>query len=277
MDTHVSPSGPSDAAASSRKSKLPAFEPKLKHPVQEMDIVLQTEAATRLFETTHEPVSSALFMLEDVLPRRAREERAPIDEMLDVVSARLKEVDKSLSGELERLKVLAKNEGAQLPKRYLHVEPVTILGYSPFFFRYVDLVLKLDEVLRWLDGLWFASVVPNKERNDVIVRCRNQVMHASREFQNIKVRAQGFVDRADAERSKGTVQKTRAATIKEAGKDLRKKVGAPKKPKSQAPRVDATVQPTSSVEALPVVEAIVAPIVKTPERSIAVEEVAVVA
>lgn len=194
-----------------------------KHPMMESSLLMQTEPSTRVFESTMEPVRTALFLLEDALPRRAREDSAPIDALLDVIDARFADVETKLTGEVERLKTFAKNHGCEPPKRYVHAEePIAVLGYSPSFFRYLDLVLKLDEAMRWLDGLWMARVVPTKDRGETIVRCRNLLLHLSRELQNIKDRAIVHVGRIEIDRGKKMAAKERTRTVKAAASELRR-------------------------------------------------------
>lgn len=247
------PIKPTPPPAMKRKEKRAPFLPTGKHVVHEVEVLLKTEAATRVFESTMEPVRAASFLLEDALPRRARDECKPMDELLDVIESRFSAVEKSMSDEVARLELLAKNLGCNLPKRYTHADSVTVVyGYSPTFFRFVDLVIQLDTAMQWLDSLWLARSLHSKDRGETIVRCRNLLLHLSRELQSIKVRANTAVVRLEIDRSRTMA----ARAVKEAAAELRrqernrKKIGVSKVTESDETVADvianAKVRPIAS-------------------------------
>lgn len=66
--------------------------------------------------------------------------------------------------------------------RYTNPREVTPQVSSPALAQYVRLILRLDQTLMLLDGLWFAGVVNNKLRKNLTHDLRRLVYGLGREL-----------------------------------------------------------------------------------------------
>lgn len=220
----AAPNAAASPAPSRRALARQPFCPVGKHMVHEQDVLIRTEPATRVFDKTVEPMRASTFLIEESLPRRARDESKPIDEVLEVVNAKFRVAEDAMSNELKRMETLAKDVGCHLPRRYINSEsPIVVIGYSPMFFRYIDLLLQYDVLMQWLDSLWMGRAVGVKDRGEVTVRCRNLIFHLCREIQMLKERTTWAVERIEVSRAKRAQARAQLLEAKRAAREVDRK------------------------------------------------------
>jgi len=118
-------------------------------------------------------VVKALYAISVVL--RILADDTEMDQIEALVSSQIAAMAERLNDEHARLKVLADAEGGVPLPRYTNPREVTLKVSSPALAQYVRLILRLDQTLMVLDGLWFAGVVNNKQRKNLTHELRRLV------------------------------------------------------------------------------------------------------
>lgn len=207
-----SPSTSEGAADPTRTGKItvvngvtmyePTFTPKVKHPVFDVRVSLVTEAAFRVFQSTYDPAQKALYHLFCTMPILLRENQRLVSEVHGIVEKRFTEIEASLNDETERLRHLAKTDGADQASRYFHQEPLIVVVLTPSMSRYLALINSMDTVVKNIDALWFALRIKETERNQKMMEWRNRITRFHRELHTLHMRLLGAIERkggADAE------------------------------------------------------------------------------
>ena len=136
----------------------------------------------------------ALYAISVVL--RILADDTEMDQIEALVSSQIAAVAERLNDEHARLKVLADAEGGVPLPRYTNPREVTLKVSSPALAQYVRLILRLDQTLMVLDGLWFAGVVNNKQRKNLTHELRRLVYGLGRALIDLERRARASVERA---------------------------------------------------------------------------------
>ncbi|WPL15722.1 hypothetical protein Thiowin_00639 [Thiorhodovibrio winogradskyi] len=132
-------------------------------------------------------VVRALYGISVVL--RIIGDDADMDQIEALVSERIGAVAQRLTEEQARLKQLADGEGGVPVPRYTHPREVTLQLSSPALAQYLRLIVRLDQTLMLLDGLWFAGLISNKQRKDATHDLRRLVYGLGRELIDLERRA----------------------------------------------------------------------------------------
>ncbi|EIC22805.1 DUF1845 domain-containing protein [Thiorhodovibrio frisius] len=112
-----------------------------------------------------------------------------MDQIEALVSERIGAVAQRLTDEQARLKQLADGEGGVPVPRYTNPREVTLQLSSPALAQYLRLIVRLDQTLMLLDGLWFAGLISNKQRKDLTHDLRRLVYGLGRELIDLERRA----------------------------------------------------------------------------------------
>jgi hypothetical protein len=173
-----------------------ALKRRFSKPVFEQTLTIQSQNAQYVLQRGHSfmLVVRALYSISVVL--RILVEEAEMDQIEDLVSSRIDAVAERLNDEHARLKVLADAEGGVPLPRYTNPREVTLQVSSPALAQYVRLVLRLDQTLMLLDGLWFAGVINNKLRKNLTHDLRRLVYGLGRELIDLERRARASAERA---------------------------------------------------------------------------------
>ena len=180
-------------------SKTPTSKRSFSKPIFEQTLTIHSQNAQYVLQRGHSfmLVVKALYSISVVL--RILVEEAEMDQIEDLVSSRIAAVAERLNDEHARLKVLADAEGGVPLPRYTNPREVTLQVSSPALAQYVRLVLRLDQTLMLLDGLWFAGVVNNKLRKNLTHDLRRLVYGLGRELIDLERRGRASVERAHQE------------------------------------------------------------------------------
>ncbi|EIC24005.1 DUF1845 domain-containing protein [Thiorhodovibrio frisius] len=112
-----------------------------------------------------------------------------MDQIEALVSERIGAVAQRLTDEQARLKQLAEGEGGVPVPRYTNPREVRLQLSSPALAQYLRLIVRLDQALMLLDGLWFAGLISNKQRKDATHDLRRLVYGLGRELIDLERRA----------------------------------------------------------------------------------------
>lgn len=173
----------------------PTFTPKVKHPVFDVNVTLVTEAAFRVFQSTYDPAQKALYHLFCTMPILLRENQRLVAEVHGIVEKRFTELETALSDETERLRHLAKTDGADHASRYFNQEPLIVVVLTPSMSRYLALINSMDVVVKNVDALWFALRMKETERNQKMMEWRNRITKFHRELHTLHMRLLGAIER----------------------------------------------------------------------------------
>lgn len=174
------------------------FSPRAKHPVIEMTVRCQTEAVEKILEVNFDPVQKALYHIHVTLPIMSRASPRVINEVLDLVEHRFGKIEHQMDLELGRLKALAKTDGAVQPSGYTNPSEHVLQVFTPEMARWVGMLMRMDEILRWVDALWYSTRVKSKDRSALLMQWRNTMTGFSRELHNLHLRAQSSYDSENA-------------------------------------------------------------------------------
>ena len=165
-------------------------------PVLDQTFTIHSQNAQYVLQRGHSfmLVVRALYAISVVL--RIVGEESDMDRIEDLVSERIEAVAKRLGDEHARLKKLADDEGGVPVPRYTNPRAVTLQLSSPQLAQYVRLILRLDQTLMLLDGLWFAGILTNKQRKDATHDLRRLVYGLGREIIDLERRARESAARA---------------------------------------------------------------------------------
>jgi hypothetical protein len=165
-------------------------------PVLDQTFTIHSQNAQYVLQRGHSfmLVVRGLYAISVVL--RIVGEEADMDQIEDLVSERIDAVAKRLGDEHARLKKLADDEGGVPVPRYTNPRAVTLQLSSPQLAQYVRLILRLDQTLMLLDGLWFAGILTNKQRKDATHDLRRLVYGLGREIIDLERRARESAARA---------------------------------------------------------------------------------
>jgi hypothetical protein len=165
-------------------------------PVLDQTFTIHSQNAQYVLQRGHSflLVVRALYAISVVL--RIIGEEADMDRIEDLVSDRIDAVATRLGDEHARLKTLADDQGGVRVPRYTNPRQMTLQLSSPPLAQYVRLILRLDQTLMLLDGLWFAGIVTNKQRKDATHALRRLVYGLGREIIDLERRARESAVRA---------------------------------------------------------------------------------
>ncbi|WP_200247985.1 hypothetical protein [Lamprobacter modestohalophilus] len=180
-------------------SQTPTSKRAFSKPVLEQTLTIHSQNAQYVLQRGHSfmLVVKALYSISVVL--RILAEETEMDQIEDLVSSRIAAVAERLNNEHARLKVLADAEGGVPLPRYTNPREVTLQVSSPALAQYVRLILRLDQTLMLLDGLWFAGVINNKLRKNLTHDLRRLVYGLGRDLIDLERRGRASVERADQE------------------------------------------------------------------------------
>lgn len=181
------------------------FTPNSHHPMFELPFHFLTEPANRVFETTFNAAQKALYHIYTLLPIQFRERPEDANAVLTMVNERFEEIEKSLGDEMARLRHIVNDEGATSASSYYHSQPMLVQVQTPAMTRFLGLIVKMDEVLRLIDALWFSTRIAERERTQRMMQWRNEITRFHRFLTNTYTRSANS-RRAQVDEDEGDVQ-----------------------------------------------------------------------
>jgi hypothetical protein len=200
---------PQAAAGTGRRRQLYkdfVFKPRSSHAVWKRPITLQSHTAQKVYEGCWQSIQETFFYLDVILGWQGDLADEALASLFEVLETRFDQYEKELDAETKRLKKVSEAIGSRTSVNYENVDKLQLQVYSPSAGRYAELIEKLDEMVSWLDSLWFAGRVKPKDR---ITTCRQwtlKMRRFNREAYQIKVRAAACVQRRDDVRRSSPAQ-----------------------------------------------------------------------
>lgn len=164
------------------------FTPRVKHPSYDLEVSLVTEATSKVFMSTFAPAQKSLYHLYCTAPITLRNNPSDVVEVHGVIDKLFIEIEETLQAEIERLRVIAKNDGASMPSRYSNEQKVVVEVYTPAMTRYVGLLQSMDTIVKMADALWFAMRIKETERNQKMMEWRNKITRFNRTLHMLHMR-----------------------------------------------------------------------------------------
>lgn len=135
---------------------------KLSNPTMVRTVNLSTLQAHRVYLRTMRYVSNSLFNLGVILHIIGDSNDAAATEK--VVSNEMEAVNNELSAALEQSKVVFDKVGIKALVEYTHLISEEVSIQSPLTMKYVNLLEKMDELIRHIDTLWMQGAIESSSR-----------------------------------------------------------------------------------------------------------------
>lgn len=191
------------------------FKPKTAHAVWKRPIALQSHSAQKVYEGCWQAVQDTFFYMDVILGWQADLGNEALSALFDVLEKRFEELERDMETETKRLRHISESIGSRTTVAYENVFKASLSVYSPSAGRYAELVEKMDEMIGWLDSLWFAGRISPKDR---ITACRNwtvRMRRFNREAHQVAIRARACVQRRETDRRGGGADDLDAAKAKQ--------------------------------------------------------------
>lgn len=164
---------------------------RISNPTIKREVELSTPQAQLVYRRTMGYVSGALFNLGVIMHVVGDSDDAFATEK--IVSDAIEKARTELKAGLERSKILIKNAESAGRKiefpDYSQDETSESYVQTPLAFRYLELIQLLDEVVKHVDALWLAGLVPSHERTDHNAQWQRSLMRLSNQILTVQKRA----------------------------------------------------------------------------------------
>lgn len=135
---------------------------KLSNPTMVRNVSLSTLQAHRVYLRTMRYVSNSLFNLGVILHIIGDGDTADETEKKarDAISTVSNEIDVALG----QCKILFEQYGIENLVEYTHLISAEVSIQAPLTLKFVDLLEKMDELIRYIDTLWMQGEMPSSDR-----------------------------------------------------------------------------------------------------------------
>jgi hypothetical protein len=147
-------------------------------------LTLDTEVAQRVYERTFPEVLRNVYSLS-IVARIVSENQSSTDELNDLVAEKFKGMSELMDNEMERLKKLRDDNAITASLKYSNPLILEVEVSSPMASHYLQLIKKLDSIVKLLDCLWLAEELDAKQKlrgeyewQRRIIKLANQVRDA---------------------------------------------------------------------------------------------------
>lgn len=191
------------------------FKPKTAHAVWKRPITMQSHTAQKIYEGCWQSIQETFFYLDVILGWQGDLGDESLAALFEVLDKRFEEYEREIEAETKRLRQICESIGSRTTVNYENVSKTQLQVYSPSAGRYAELIEKVDEMVAWLDSLWFTGRVRPKDR---IATCRSwttRMRKLNREAYQIRVRATACVQRREGDRRAGPGQDLEAQKAKQ--------------------------------------------------------------
>ena len=117
-----------------------------------------------------------------------------------------------MSNELDRIKGVAKEVGAEPVDGYSAPKTVTVAMYTQEAVRFARLLQMYDELIQWADALMFAGQMKRSYRSNVLQESRNMLVRFARQIHVLYMQSRNAVRREKQARQKARRAKEMAAS-----------------------------------------------------------------
>ena len=203
-NTHRPPSG--------RRARMGPYIPRGPYAEMEVDLQLKTQSAILVFEACWHLAQETFHRLSCVLQWAEKLDGA-LKEVDVALTKRFDAVESAMDSEVRRLKAIAESIGTKPHVRYGNVRQVSAVCFSPKQKRFADLIERLDCTIHWVDGLWFAGRINDRDRTGVLRKATNQVLTMNRECAVLRVRVEAYATRLRIGSSEEEVEEHRVGVL----------------------------------------------------------------
>jgi hypothetical protein len=213
------------------------FKPRTAHAVLKRKLELKSHSGQKVYEGCWHSIQDTFFYMDVILGWQGDLGDESLGALFEVLEKRFEEIEKDLDNETRRLRHIFESIGGHADVDYESVLSTELSVYSPSAGRYAEMIVRMDEMISWIDRLWFTGRVTPRER---IATCRAwtvRLRRFNREAYQTRVRAMACVGREsgraygrggdDMER-----KKARQRALAAAAAGLREKPKAAKSAKS---------------------------------------------
>ena len=142
-------------------------------PIFDLPVRVHSEYVRRLVSDRQlKPAMTALYGIDLILRLIATE--AEIDQIDQVIDARLQTLSDALKEELEGLRAqLALHHLTEVRPRYTEVQDLIIEVSSPHIGAYANLIVAMDHIMIAIDTLWLSGLMSNQDHVERAIQWRD--------------------------------------------------------------------------------------------------------
>lgn len=155
-------------------------------------LVLDTEEAQRVYQRTFSEILKNLYYLS-VIARISSDDERAIDELNEQVEVKFVDFFDCLEDEAVRLSALCYDNAVTALPTYSMPLEVDVDVSSPMAKRYLQLLIKLDRIVKLLDSLWLSEHFTAKQKlrgtyewQRKLVKVANQVREARNQAKSFR-------------------------------------------------------------------------------------------
>jgi hypothetical protein len=180
---------PSQATATKERTtrRRPQEPKRLSNPTIEREVKLATLQAQRVYLRTMGYVSSALFNLGVIMHIVGDADDARATE--NVVRDAIANVSNQLDAAIQRSAEMMKNANASADVTYSYLVSEKSHLQTPLAMQYLNLIFKLEEVVRSIDTLWMLGEIESGQRSATNAEWQRSILRLANEIITIQRRA----------------------------------------------------------------------------------------
>ena len=225
------------APATPRKQREPSSK---SMPFLENTAILKSFHAQQVYRRAFEIGNEALFTLSVIL--RAITDESECVKVDEIVTAKIIELQTSISEERIRLEKLADSYGIQATGlTYSAPQTIAVKVTSPRAVTWLTVIRDLDRLVELFDVLWLSHVIKDGEHSKGIFNSKRKVWRFANDLRTLAIRSM----RAAQQRGSEDVQDPRAGTALEAGSQAAESNAT--KPDGEKPLNDVVGNATAKV------------------------------
>lgn len=126
-------------------------------------LTLDTEVAQRIYQRTFQEVLRNVYSLS-IVARIVSEDETSTDELNDLVVMKFTGMSELLDNEMARLTKLRDDNAITASPKYSNPLELEVEISSPLASQYLQLIKKLDSIVKLLDCLWLAEELTAKQK-----------------------------------------------------------------------------------------------------------------
>lgn len=126
-------------------------------------LTLDTEVAQRIYQRTFQEVLRNVYSLS-IVARIVSDDETSTDELNDLVVEKFSGMSELLDKEMARLKKLRDDNAITASPKYSNPLELEVEVSSPLASQYLQLIKKLDLIVKLLDCLWLAEELTAKQK-----------------------------------------------------------------------------------------------------------------
>lgn len=198
------------AARDLKREESARWRPHHSTPYRDVEIVMHSDYTQKVFHIGLVIAQKSLYQFYHTLPSHndaLAAAEATIEQKFDAIEQRM-------SNELDKIKGIAKEVGAEPVDGYSGTKTVVVSMYTHEALRFAGLLQMYDELIQWCDALMFSGQMKRSYRSNILQESCNMLVRFARQIHVLYMQSRNAVrrekqGREKARRAKETAQDNR--------------------------------------------------------------------